>query len=87
MIYSETLLVTRFAPGAGADTGLFEGLASSWTRDRHGDQIAPGAFGESIDALDNRDEAAGVAIIHQHSYRILVDTEELQKRHEEYFTT
>ena len=39
-----------------------------------------------VDALDNRDEAAGVAIIHQHSYRILGDTEELRRRHEEYFT-
>jgi GntR family transcriptional regulator, rspAB operon transcriptional repressor len=39
-----------------------------------------------VDALDNRDEAAGVAIIHQHSYRILGDTEGLRKKHEEYFT-
>ena len=39
-----------------------------------------------VDALDDRDEAAGVAIIHQHSYRILGDTEELRKGHEEYFT-
>ncbi len=38
------------------------------------------------DALDSRDEIAGVAIIHQHSYRILDDTEELRKKHEEYFT-
>ena len=51
MIFSETVLVTRFAPGASADTGLFEGLASSWTRDRHGDMLAPGAFVESIAAL------------------------------------
>ena len=51
MIFSETILVTRLAPGAGADAGLFDGLASSWTRDRHGDQIAPGAFVESIAAL------------------------------------
>ena len=39
-----------------------------------------------VDALDNRDEAAGVAIIHQHSYRILGDTEGLRKEHEGYFT-
>jgi len=48
MIFSETVLVTRLA---GADAALFDGLASSWTRDRHGDQIAPGAFLESISAL------------------------------------
>ena len=51
MFFSEPILVTRFAPGADADAGLFDGLASSWTRDRHGDQIAPGAFRESIAAL------------------------------------
>ncbi len=39
-----------------------------------------------VDALDNRNEAEGVAIIHQHSYRILGDTEELRKKHQEYFT-
>ncbi|NEN07979.1 GntR family transcriptional regulator [Diaminobutyricibacter tongyongensis] len=39
-----------------------------------------------VDALDDRDEAAGVAVIHQHSYRILGDTEELRKEHESYFT-
>jgi HK97 family phage prohead protease len=49
MIFSETVLVTRHADGA--DGGLFDGLASSWTKDRHGDQIAPGAFVESIAAL------------------------------------
>jgi DNA-binding GntR family transcriptional regulator len=39
-----------------------------------------------VDALDNRDVAAGVAIIHQHSYRVLGDTEGLRREHEGYFT-
>ena len=39
-----------------------------------------------VDALDNRDVAAGVAIIHQHAYRILGDTEGLRREHEGYFT-
>ncbi|WP_345763297.1 GntR family transcriptional regulator [Diaminobutyricibacter sp. McL0608] len=39
-----------------------------------------------VEALDNRDEAGGVALIHQHSYRILGDTEGLRKEHEGYFT-
>jgi DNA-binding GntR family transcriptional regulator len=39
-----------------------------------------------VQALDDRDEAAGVAVIHQHSYRILGDTEGLRKEHEGYFT-
>lgn len=52
MIYSEPVLVTRFAPGAGADAGMFEGLASTWARDRHGDILAQGAFLDSISALE-----------------------------------
>lgn len=39
-----------------------------------------------VDALDDRDEAAGIAVIRQHSYRILADTRQLRTDHEEYFT-
>ena len=51
MIYSQSVLITRLAPGDGAQAGMFEGLASSFSRDRHGDQIAPGAWADSISAL------------------------------------
>lgn len=39
-----------------------------------------------LDAIARRDEAAGVAVIHQHSHRILTDTVRLQDAYPEYFT-
>lgn len=51
MIYTQPILITRFAPTAASDIGVFEGLASTAIRDRHGDVVAKGAFGESIEAL------------------------------------
>ncbi len=53
MIYSEPIVITKFAPPSGADAGFFEGLASSFSQDRHGDVIARGAFADSIEALSS----------------------------------
>jgi len=53
MIFSEPIIVTKFAPPSGADAGFFEGLASSWLQDRHGDVIARGAFADSVAALSS----------------------------------
>ena len=52
MIYSETVFVTRLAADGSVNSGIFEGLASSWSPDRHGDQVAPGAFLDSVGALE-----------------------------------
>jgi DNA-binding GntR family transcriptional regulator len=38
-----------------------------------------------VDALASRDEAAGMAVIHQHSHRILTDTVRLQAEFPDYF--
>lgn len=53
MLYTSPILITKFAPGADSDVdiGLFEGIASTPGRDRHGDVVARGAFGTSIDEL------------------------------------
>jgi uncharacterized protein len=48
VIFSQPL-VLKFAPGAGS--GTFAGFASSWARDRHGDEVMRGAFADSIAAL------------------------------------
>lgn len=70
MIYSETVLVTRFAPDGSVDAGMFEGLASSWSRDRHGDQIAPGAFVESITALETGQRRIPLLLNHDTSTQL-----------------
>jgi HK97 family phage prohead protease len=55
VLYTQPILLTRFAPGADsdADIGVFEGVASTPGRDRHGDVVAKGAFGTSIEELES----------------------------------
>jgi uncharacterized protein len=54
VLYTQPILLTKFAPGAdsGVDIGVFEGVASTPGRDRHGDVVAKGAFGASIQELE-----------------------------------
>jgi uncharacterized protein len=54
VLFTQPILLTRFAPGADsdADIGVFEGIASTPGRDRHGDVVAKGAFGASIQELE-----------------------------------
>lgn len=52
MLYSYPILIKRFSPDSG-EAGMFEGLASTPGRDRHGDIIEPGAFAESVEALNS----------------------------------
>ena len=54
MLYTSPILLTRFAPGADSevDIGVFEGIASTPGRDRHGDIVAKGAFTASIHELE-----------------------------------
>lgn len=40
-----------------------------------------------VDSIANRDEAAGMAVIHQHSHRILTDTERLRSEFPDYFAS
>jgi uncharacterized protein len=53
VLYTQPILITKFAPGADSDVdiGMFEGIASTPGRDRHGDVVATGAFGASIEEL------------------------------------
>jgi HK97 family phage prohead protease len=44
------IVLTKLAPDA--DTGTFEGFASTYSRDRDGDSFAPGAWADSIAALN-----------------------------------
>jgi HK97 family phage prohead protease len=64
VIFSQPL-VLKFAPGA--DSGTFAGFASSWARDRHGDEIMRGAFADSIAALHSGKQR--VPLLNDHSPR------------------
>jgi uncharacterized protein len=54
VLYTAPILLTRFAPGADsdADIGVFEGIASTPSKDRHGDIVQRGAFSASIAELE-----------------------------------
>jgi HK97 family phage prohead protease len=54
VLYTQPILLTRFAPSvdSDADIGMFEGVASTPGRDRHGDIVAKGAFSSSIAELE-----------------------------------
>ncbi len=64
MIFSQPLIL-KFAPAA--DSGTFAGFASSWARDRHGDEILPGAFADSIAALHSGKQR--IPLLNNHSER------------------
>jgi HK97 family phage prohead protease len=55
-------LILRRAPGA--KTGYFAGLASTYSVDRHGERIAPGAFARTLTAFNAGTQR--IAVLHHH---------------------
>jgi uncharacterized protein len=53
LFYSFPIQIKRFAPDSSGETGVFEGLASTTGRDRHGDVMERGCFSQSIEALNS----------------------------------
>ncbi len=61
MIFTAPLILRR-APSA--KTGFFAGLASTYSVDRHGERVAPGAFSRTLAAFNAGTQR--IAVLHNH---------------------
>jgi uncharacterized protein len=69
VLYTAPILLTKFAPGSESepDIGVFEGVASTTGRDRHGDIVEKGSFTRSIAELEAGSRR--IPLLHNHDSR------------------